>query len=155
MHTPLNTDNIKRLIDNEIDLANQLQALLQKEHDALSHRYFSELPNIIEQKVALVESLDNASRMRIQISEANSDDARHWQKLLASDKTLHASFEVLQQEINLCQRVNRINELVVNRSLKATQRVLGILRGSSLEQNLYSKAGDKVKAKAIGSYVSA
>jgi flagellar biosynthesis/type III secretory pathway chaperone len=155
MHTPLNTDNIKRLIDNEIDLANQLQALLQKEHDALSHRYFSELPNIIEQKVALVESLDNASRMRIQISEANSDDARHWQKLLENDKTLHASFEVLQQEINLCQRVNRINELVVNRSLKATQRVLGILRGSSLEQNLYSKAGDKVKAKAIGSYVSA
>ncbi|MEY3018775.1 MAG: hypothetical protein RL336_1910, partial [Pseudomonadota bacterium] len=68
MQTTLNTDNIKRLIDNEIDLANQLQALLQKEHDVLSHRYFSELPNITEQKIALVASLENASKMRIQLS---------------------------------------------------------------------------------------
>ncbi|MEY3016909.1 MAG: FlgN protein, partial [Pseudomonadota bacterium] len=126
----------------------------QKEHDVLSHRYFSELPNITEQKIALVASLENASKMRIQLSEANPDESEVWQQLLESDGVLQARWEELQHEINLCQRVNRINELVVNRSLKATQRVLSILRGGNLEQNLYSKAGDKVKAQAIGNYVS-
>jgi flagellar biosynthesis/type III secretory pathway chaperone len=154
METTISKDSIKRLIDSELELANQLQALLQQENDVLSHRTYSELPSITEQKLRLVEHLEARAKQRQQIVAPDASTAAAWRGLVDEDALLKDSWQQLQKELDLCKRVNRINELVVNRSLKATQRVLSILRGGSIEQNLYSKAGDKVKARAVGSYLS-
>jgi flagellar biosynthesis/type III secretory pathway chaperone len=154
MQTTLSKDNIKRLIDAELELATQLQQLLQQENDVLSHRFYSELPAITEQKIRLVEQLEARANQRQQIVAPDASAKKAWQGLVSKDALLKDSWDQLQQELDLCKRVNRINELVVNRSLKATQRVLSIIRGGSIEQDLYSKAGDKVKARAVGSYLS-
>jgi len=154
MDTTISKDSIKRLLDSELELAAQLQKLLQQETDVLSHRNYNELPTITEQKMRLVEQLEYRTNQRQQIVAPDEKTANAWRSLVSEDALLNDSWQQLQQELDLCKKVNRINELVVNRSLKATQRVLSILRGGSIEQNLYSKAGDKVKARAVGSYLS-
>lgn len=154
METTISKDNIKRLIEAEVELANQLQTLLQKENDVLSQRFYSELPAITEQKMRLVEQLEHRAQQRQQIVAPDEKAAEAWKGLVDGDALLRDSWQQLQTELDLCKRINRINELVVNRSLKATQRVLSILRGGAVEQDLYSKVGDKVKARAVGSYLS-
>jgi len=154
MDTTISKDSIKRLLDSELELAAQLQKLLQQETDVLSHRNYNELPTITEHKMRLVEQLEYRTNQRQQIVAPDEKTANAWRSLVSEDALLNDSWQQLQKELDLCKKVNRINELVVNRSLKATQRVLSILRGGSIEQNLYSKAGDKVKARAVGSYLS-
>jgi flagella synthesis protein FlgN len=156
MNARINPDNLKRLINSELDLANQLQSLLQKENDVLSQRNFIDLPAITEHKIRLVQQLENHAKQRTDLATSTGQsDPKEWQNIMIdSDAELKASWLELKHELDMCSRINHINELVVNRSLKATQRVLNIIRGGSIEQNLYSKQGNKIKARAVGSYLS-
>ncbi len=152
----MNADNIKRLVRSEIDLANQLQELLQKENDVLSHRSYNELPSITETKMLLVEQLERQAGERSQYVKAFGvkDEQALNDFMDDSDQELSACWSELKYELDMCKRINRINELVVSRSLKATQRVLNIIRGGAAEQDLYGKQGNKLKARAVGSYLS-
>lgn len=156
MNARINPDNLKRLIHSELDLASQLQALLQKENDVLSKRDFTELPDITQTKLRLVEQLETRTRDRNNWAQKlDAGNEKAWQSMVDhGDAELKESWNQLKQELDMCKRINRINELVVNRSLKATQRVLSIIRGGNVEQSLYGKQGNKLRARVVGSYLS-
>lgn len=150
MHTP------SALLKTELELAQALKQLLLQEKEVLGERDLPALQKITETKLQLVNSLENQARQRTAMVAANPDREAAWEMLLETGgPELQNSWRQLKEELKLCQEVNRINELVVNRSRKATEHVLNILRGGPAQQNLYGKQGNKITSRAMSAYISA
>lgn len=116
MPTPVTEEHLTR--------TRALLNILQREHAALLAGDLEQIEAIVQAKQAAIAQLEALTR---EVAHAMSGgEQRHQLEALAIE----------------CRRQNEINGGMVEASLRHTQRMLSILRGQNLENDLYSRAGN-------------
>ena len=116
MPTPVTEEHLTR--------TRELLGILQREHAALLAGDLEQIETVVQAKQTAIAQLEALAR---DVAHA-TPGSEHRQQL-----------EALTIE---CRRQNEINGGMVEASLRHTQRVLSILRGQNLENDLYSRAGN-------------
>ena len=112
------------LTEEHLARTRELLAILQREHAALLAGDLEQIEAVVQAKQAAIGKLETVTR---DVAQA-APGSEHRRQL-----------EALAVE---CRRQNEINGGMVEASLRHTQRVLTLLRGQALDNDLYSRAGN-------------
>jgi len=139
----------KTLLDQQVDVAGQLLAMLQQEYRLLKREEEGDLAELSQQKLALVNQLESASqkwlaslkqaRVEITLDGIRAGLGTHDP---AGSQGLVASWEKLGELASECQRQNTVNGAILVVREQTTQTALDILRGKVPgEDTTYSAKG--------------
>lgn len=137
---------IKTNIDGDINACNTLLQLLESERQALKDRDPTTLDGIIEEKTTNLQHLEHSAVQRSAWLGANPtiDPQNKWLDLLKqTNQELIPLWKTLQDKLKDCQTQNEINGKVLARNQQIFKRILGIVRGQSAPQDLYTQKGNR------------
>ena len=158
MATPL-PFQIAKIIEQELQAANNLLSLLKQESEALSQRDITQLGTIIERKSQELVSLDQALRQRQQLMQSQKlpMDVKHWRLLLSRcrDERLMSQWQQLEDNIKLCKKENEVNGKLLARSQRVINRLTAVLKGQSADTALYNHKGNHNAGKRTLTYAQA
>lgn len=142
----INPSLVQQMIAQDALTTNQLKELLLQEREMLEQRRHDGLPQIIEQKDQLLNSLSQSAKQRQQILQTMGlkGDAQSWQDLLSAHSVLSGlrePWQLLTDAFGECQRLNDINGKMISRSKQTLGNLLNILRGQVAAPQLYTQSG--------------
>lgn len=140
---PQKTD-IASLLEQELGLVSALNQVLERETEALRERDPTTLQRLINDKLDLVQRLEQLGKRRQQwLGNAASTD--RWRQLLAArsegDGSLLEIWRSIEERAGTCRDLNTINEKVLLRTRQSANRLLGLLRGEPVESGVYTPYG--------------
>ncbi|MCV6625672.1 MAG: flagellar protein FlgN [Cellvibrionaceae bacterium] len=140
------TSAILDLVDQDLTTSLALLHLLEKEQTALQERDNESLRSLLEEKTALLNTLDAGAAQRTEILRdlKQPTDRYAWESLIDAlgNKDLKEHWHDLKDTINECQQLNEINGKIIARSQQTVQRLLQIMRGEDMQQHLYGERGN-------------
>jgi len=150
--TPEPTMHDQTLLDlftQDIDTAEQLLELIEREFQYLQERDLPQLQQILSEKQPLLALLDQHGRNRSQLLAALqlSPDSQGLQQLAARSNLgaqLLSQAERLNELLQGCQAANLRNGRLIRSSQNSNQSILGILRGNDTP-NLYDSRGSAAR----------
>lgn len=131
----------------------QLLAALNNEHEALEKNNITSIHNFANEKIILMEHLEDLNKeRRVILDDAgldltssgisdflqNSNSPRSPQM-----KTLWDDISALSKQ---CEKQNNINGIVIEANKRRTEEALSILQGKQQNTDLYSNKGKSIKA---------
>lgn len=159
MATPL-PFKIAQTVQQELNAANALFALLQQESDALGSRDTQLLATIIERKNQELVNLAQGANKRFAIltEQKLAHNQQNWILLLGRcrDEKLLQQWRALEQQIKACKQENETNGKLLARSQRVLAKLTGVLRGQAeSNQELYNRKGSHSAAKRNLTYAQA
>jgi flagella synthesis protein FlgN len=147
---PLNNDRLAKSISQDIQACEHLRELLSKERELLKNREIDALDPLIEAKTKILNQLNQSAITRSQWTahyqresqQAEQDIAKVFIQY-AKENGLAEQWRKLQSLFKECQMANEINGKTLMRSQSTHERLLSILRGQSVANNLYTDKGAK------------
>lgn len=142
---------VQHNVDEDIASCRALLTLLDEEREALKSRDTDALERIIRDKANHLSSLESNAKQRTQIvqslpgaKQVGADQKTLWLQLLAEQiPQLLEQWEELGQLFQRCQAENEINGRLLSRNKQVFNRILSIVRGQNLADNLYTAKGNK------------
>lgn len=136
---------IADLVDQDLTSSLALLHTLEKEQEALQERDHEQLRELLEEKTALLNTLDAGSVQRAEILRElqQPNDQYAWESLIDAmgDHDLKDHWTSLKDTIADCQQLNEVNGKIIARSQQSVQSLMQILRGDNGQQNLYTSSG--------------
>ncbi len=150
MISALQQQQIKQLLQSEIECINSLSQSLEQEYEALAEQHAEALENVVRSKQQRIQQLEVVSRQReqllgsidsINVSEA-AGESKQYQ---FDDQQLTVLWNELVSAAENCRDKNRVNgsivELVSRQSRHALDILHGIAPGSTTISETYNNEG--------------
>ncbi|WP_157960515.1 flagella synthesis protein FlgN [Marinimicrobium alkaliphilum] len=148
-HTPLPSLSLLReQLNTDSGAIHELKALLEQERSLLEARDTEALVPLIVRKDELQAILVKHARERQQWLEQAG--LKSWSDFLNSRDTTTALIEpwhALADTFAQCQELNEINGRLIGRSRKTLEQLISLMRGQSLEPELYTAKGGTTPKK--------
>lgn len=146
----LDIQALRQMIAQDSDAIATLRQLLLRERELLEQRQQEGLQAIIEQKAAVVDLLNNSSKLRHQILTTLGlpTNANGWDTFLqrnAATLPLRDDWKKLISEFEECQKMNDVNGKMIARSQQTVNHLLNLLRGKVAAPSLYNAQGAKTQ----------
>ena len=141
---------LTKLIYQDLTNTDKLYAVLGQERELLSTRQFSQLPELVNQKQVLIDSIEltNKNKAKIVNELTTSRDpkeilnfliAKFGQKPAQELKDLNNKLELQLKE---CRKLNSINGQVIVQSMRNNEQLVAIVTGNNTSAgNLYNSLG--------------
>ncbi len=150
-----NTALTRKFIPLLEDIANYLEQLfhaLENEYQALSDNNLPAIEAIAQEKVLLMEQLEDLNKERrllleeagLNLSATGIDNFFNSSTINnnPSLKTLWGSISTLSTQ---CEKQNNINGIIIDNNKRHTENALSILQGKQQTTELYSSKGQSIK----------
>jgi flagellar biosynthesis/type III secretory pathway chaperone len=126
----MNNNRLQEIIQSEMQFAEELSGLLQRQQQAIIHFKDGSLAGLVEDEQRLLRSLEALEKERVQLMGKNS---------LASDK----SIEPLKQKMKvLAQQIldtNRQNRVLIDNALTFVRQIVRVLTQNFTKQLVDTK----------------
>lgn len=144
---------LRQMLDQDTAAIHALKQLLIDEREQLAQRKQDRLSDIANQKLSLLDQLNNSSKQRQQILNALElpNNATGWDLFLQRNTTtlpLRADWQQLLTDFEECQTLNDINGKMIARSQQTLNHLLNLLRGKVASTSLYTAQGLKTEQSA-------
>lgn len=148
-NTQVSATTVEQLLQQDLAACRQLAELLDEELEALNGREQRQLQSLIAQKQDLLNNLEHSANLRQQwtrfLSERlNRPTEECWELLLEQLEApqLLTQWQELKGLLAQCKQKNETNGKIIHRGQQTLRKLLGILRGQSIETpNLYNARG--------------
>lgn len=138
---------------NEISsYLNQLLNALVNEHDALSNNNLPKIESIAQEKIILMEHLEDLDKERRSLLKSsgfdlNSTDLDELFQNNSSPRAplMKSAWEQISKLTRACDRQNNINGIIIENNKRHTENALSILQGRQQTTELYSNKGTSIK----------
>jgi len=154
MLSNMELSHLRTLTREQLELTQQMDALLQAERQALKAGDAELIRRIANEKIGLLNALEASERqrsdwLRARYPELNVYDRRTLLKLVAAEHRRDFAVEMakLMKVLEACRRQNQINGAIAHASRQLAERTLSVLRGQSQHdaaQPLYGRRGETV-----------
>ncbi len=128
------------IVASDLAAVRTLRELLLEERAALTRREPEVLNAVVQRKLQCLAQLQQSedARTRLLARHRGSD----WAALLgALDPALAAPWEELRADLQQVAELNRVNERIVARTRRSTERLLSMLRGQFDPVGVYDRRG--------------
>lgn len=153
MQTTVTSKKILPLLQEISSYLQQLLIALQNENKALSENDLKSVQSISEEKIILMEHLEDLEKERRTLLEHAGLDITSTgiADFFQNSKSPRAPLlKAMWQEIsNLskqCEKQNNINGIIIETNKRHTENALSILQGKQQSTELYSNKGESIKA---------
>ena len=141
--------DLQKLLEQDLQQLDSLADLLREEKACLEKRDLETLIVLLQKKQMVLGTLeqDNYARRQLLTKAGLKDDQvslPNLRKLLSRSPdhlSLAELIENIESRLQHCRELTETNNIIVHRSRINTQKALGILRGSSPLNNLYTSHG--------------
>ena len=153
MHSENTQQEIRQVIQEEIECARMLLQSLDQEYAALAEHHADALEGVVSVKQERIQQLELVSRQREKLlkpysGETVDNNNQHYQ--FNGDKQITELWNELVSVAEKCREKNRVNgsivELVSKQSRHALDILHGILPDASSISELYNNAGQTTKS---------
>lgn len=146
----LDINALRQMIAQDSTAIAQLKQLLTQERTLLEQRKQEGLQEIIEQKAAAVDLLNNSAKLRQQILTTLGlpTNADGWDTFLqrnAATQPLRNDWKDLVVEFEACREMNDVNSKMLARSQQTLNHLLNLLRGKVPAPSLYTAQGTQTQ----------
>ncbi len=140
---------VQELLNSDLSQATRLAELLKAERQQLEQRDSEKLRATVEAKLLLLQDMEKneiTRRNLIQLNGHKDDPITGWSQLLDelqpnNDNHLQSTWAKIKTQLAECEKLNQINNKIVNRTQKSVGRLLSILKGQNEPAEVYSKKG--------------
>lgn len=153
MQNTVTSSKILPILQEISSYLQQLILALNNEHTALSENNLEAVQTIAEEKILLMEHLEDLNKERRTVLEVAGLDITSTGigDYFENTKSPRApQMKALWSEIsNLtsqCDKQNNINGIIIESNKRHTEKALSILQGKQQNTDLYSKKGETVKS---------
>jgi flagellar biosynthesis protein FlgN len=141
---------LRQMLAQDSAALSQLKQLLTRERELLEQRKQEGLQEIIEQKAAVVDHLNNSSKIRNQILNTLglAPNASGWDTFLQRNTAtlpLRDDWKNLVSDFEECQKMNDVNGKMIARSQQTLNHLLNLLRGKVAAPSLYTAQGTQTQ----------
>lgn len=141
---------LRQMLAQDSAALSQLKQLLTRERELLEQRKQEGLQEIIEQKAAVVDHLNNSSKIRNQILNTLglATNASGWDTFLQRNTAtlpLRDDWKNLVNDFEECQKMNDVNGKMIARSQQTLNHLLNLLRGKVAAPSLYTAQGTQTQ----------
>jgi len=141
-------NELQRHIENDVVLCTKLLDLLTQEQEALKNRDIDRVESILEEKVPMLDALDQSAKARQQwiasvtasASEGNEGNLNTFFDKSA-DSGLRQRWEQLKSLYSDIRNQNEVNGKLLSRHQGTLNRLLDIMRGKTSAPSLYNASG--------------
>lgn len=133
------------LLAADIESAQGLLALMEKEYLALSQRALEQLQPMLDEKQLLLNSLGQGANLRSQLLAAhgcsmNNEGFQQFASHSGISDQLNSLHEQLENLVNQCQAANLRNGRLIRANQVSVGQALNIMRGND-SPTLYDRSG--------------
>ena len=153
MQNTVTSKNILPLLQEISNYLQQLLDALHNEHKALSENDLKAVQIISEEKILLMEHLEDLNKERRTLLEQAGLDITSTgiEDFLQNSKSPRAPlikslWEDISNLSSQCDKQNNINGIIIESNKRHTENALSILQGKQQNTELYSKKGESIKA---------
>lgn len=160
MHSENQQQQVKQVLQTEIEYAYTLLQSLEMEYQVLAKRQVDVLEELVTDKLEKIQQLESASRRRTDLlasfvsvemlneNQQSPDDYQAY--LLHGNEQLSALWDELVDVAEKCRDKNRVNGSIVELISKQSRQALEILHGipadSTSVSDLYDYTGQTIKS---------
>lgn len=142
---PFTAHDLVQHVTHDLGCCDALLKVLAEEEDALTKRDSDTVEKLLDQKVPLLEKLENSMNIRKKWVETGQFDGskESWDLLInkLDQRDLKEKWQTLQMRYQQVREQNEINGRLLSRHQKTVSRVLDLMRGKNLTPNLYNASG--------------
>lgn len=140
---------VQQLLEQDINTATALLALLQEEHEVLEQRDHLRLGKLINDKQTLMAALEHNAKqrsvwVRFLVERTQLSNEACWERLLneLDGVQLPPLWQQLQTVIAECKTHNELNGKMIALGQRTLKQLTGLMRGQSVETaDLYTASG--------------
>jgi flagellar biosynthesis/type III secretory pathway chaperone len=152
-------NSLKQIMQQETGHTEKLLTLLDQERSLVSGNP-EELMRVSEEKLKLIEQLELLNQKRNSIVQecGYAPDKQGMEACISwcsPDKSLHAVWQQLSQNVIECRSQNQLNGSVMDNSMRAIRQALSILYGQTSQESGYNASGSEVNDKLSRSIAKA
>lgn len=129
----------------DLQASTELLNLLQQEQEAIPSRNRDHLNEILTNKTACLQTIDNNANNRYQLLASIDQPPTEiaWKQIIEQqdDTALKADWEQLVDTLIQCRHCNEVNGRLINRGQQTLHQLLDILRGRLDPPTLYNQRG--------------
>lgn len=139
------TDDLKKLLKQDIIDLTSLKTLLEQEKNTLTTRNTDKINHLAEQKNYMVGQLENRAKIKAKLLGSSGLGIRpgHVEEVLKTlnDSELMSLWTESRNALNDCQKQNAINGGIISQSRQRVAKLMTIIRGQNKAPNLYGQQG--------------
>ena len=139
--------HMSKLLEQELDASKQLKQLLTAEQQALTGRDIPAFEELLKKKQLLLERIVQHEQERLNLLESSGiehgpESMDDYLKGCHDNDRLPVLWQRLLSMAASCRDHNRQNHQLVELCSEHTRKALCVLRGESMEKNVYGPDGD-------------
>ncbi|PAV25145.1 flagella synthesis protein FlgN [Tamilnaduibacter salinus] len=152
-------DDLKKLLQQDVQQLDQLSALLEKERDALKAGQARELEALTKHKDQLLSGVRERAKQKIHTLVAMGYDPKQGQPSRfirsAGMADLSQLWQEADQRLRHCQERNGVNGRIIGHLQQRLGRLTDIIRGASDQAKLYGERGQSTSVSHTNVLASA
>ena len=153
MNNAVTSKKVLPLLQEIVNYLQQLLVALNKEHKALVDKNIDSIQSISEEKIVLMEHLEDLDKERRNLLDNAGLDITSTgvgDFIQNSNSPRAPQIKALWNEISniskQCDKQNNINGIIIESNKRHTENALSILQGKPQNTELYSKNGESIKS---------
>jgi len=143
---PATLNELEKILDKDIVIANQLKSLLEAEKTALVQRKPEDLQNLVNSKLQLLDELENNHHQKVSIAGQNQQQTPHWEdfirRLTGNNRSTLKKLEEFKSTLGAIEHLNQLNAKIASRMEQSVTELISVLKGNMTKQGLYTQQGN-------------
>jgi flagella synthesis protein FlgN len=138
---------VHAMIEQDLATSRQLLALLERETDSTQARDYKAMSELLKEKTPLLDGLKKNAQMRskLLLSSNQAANEKNWSLLLDSfnNDSVKQTWQEVKTTIEHCKSINNVNGKLINRGIQSHNKLLHLMRGNTLQADIYDAKGTK------------
>jgi flagella synthesis protein FlgN len=138
---------VHAMIEQDLATSRQLLALLERETDSTEARDYKAMSELLKEKTPLLDGLKKNAQMRskLLLSSNQAANEKNWSLLLDSfnNDSVKQTWQEVKTTIEHCKSINNVNGKLINRGIQSHNKLLHLMRGNTLQADIYDAKGTK------------
>jgi flagella synthesis protein FlgN len=138
---------VHAMIEQDLATSRQLLALLERETDSTEARDYKAMSELLKEKTPLLDGLKKNAQMRskLLLSSNQAANEKNWSLLLDSfnNDSVKQTWQEVKTTIEHCKSINNVNGKLINRGIQSHNKLLQLMRGNTLQADIYDAKGTK------------
>jgi flagella synthesis protein FlgN len=135
------------MIEQDLATSRQLLALLERETNSTQARDYKAMSELLKEKTPLLDGLKKNAQMRskLLLSSNQAANEKNWSLLLDSfnNDSVKQTWQEVKTTIEHCKSINNVNGKLINRGIQSHNKLLQLMRGNTLQADIYDAKGTK------------